>query len=124
MYSSGVLSWSRVTVLLFRVLMVVFIDSIVAPRPARVYMCGCAGWLVGWLVLVTARFGVCLFVSARGLSVCERPRGVVACSVLCGRAVDVGAPLPLVFAWCVPRERPCLREVCGRVGDMEVIALL
>ena len=29
-------------------LLVVFIDSIVAPLPARVYMCVHVGWLVGW----------------------------------------------------------------------------
>ena len=32
----------------------------------------------------------------------------------------VGAPL--VGVWCVPRERACLREVCGWVWDVEGVA--
>lgn len=45
----------------------VFMGFIVARLPSSVYMCGgVVGWLVGWLV-VPARLGVCLLVSARGL---------------------------------------------------------
>ena len=32
--------------------------------------------------------------------------------------------VPLVGVWVASRERACLREVCGWVWDMEVIALL
>ena len=31
---------------------------------------------------------------------------------------------PLVGVWVVSRERACLREVCGRVGDVEGVTLL
>lgn len=32
--------------------------------------------------------------------------------------------VPLVGVWVVSRERACLREICGWVGDMEGVALL
>ena len=32
--------------------------------------------------------------------------------------------VPLVGVWVASRERACLREVCGWVWDVEVIALL
>ena len=101
-YSSGVLSWLRVVALLS----VVFMSSIVAPTPRaclHVWTRGLVGWLVGWLV--PARFGVCLAASAWGeRSAWWLPRG-------------------LARAWVVSRVSR-LHEVCGWVGDMEVIALL
>ena len=71
---------------------------------------------VGWLF--PARLGVCLPVGARGLGICGRLGGVVSCLVLCGRGIGV------VGVWVASRERACLREVCGRVGDMEGVSLL
>ena len=66
--------------------------------------------------------------SPRGsVFVCLWARGVwtlvgVACAALCGRAVGVGVPPPLVGVWVASRERACLREAGGRVGDVEGVA--
>lgn len=74
------------------------------------------------LVGCSPRGSAFVYLWARGAGVCGRPRGVVACLVLCGRVVGVG--VPLVGVWVVSRERACLREVHGRVGNMEGVALL
>lgn len=100
--------------LLFR-LLVVFIDSIVAPLPARVYMCVHVGWYPCGSVFV-----------------CPRARGVW---VSCGRMWGLGGGVlgalwardrvgaPLVGVWVVSRERfGCLCEVCGWVWDVECVA--
>lgn len=70
-------------------------------------------FMVGWLV--PARVGVCLPVSTRGLGVCGRLGGAVSCAV---RGVW------MVFVWVASRERACLCEVCGRVGDVEGVAFV
>ena len=81
-------------------------------------MCGTRGWLVGWLVVLRA--ARCLSVSARGGCLWATWRGGGVLGALWARD-RVG--VPLVGVWGVfPRAR--LREVCGWVGDMEVIALL
>lgn len=99
MYSSAVLSWLRMVVLLFRLL--VFMCFIVAQHPHLCLHVWTRG-LVGWLVVPRA---------ARHL-------------FACGRVVGVGAPLPRVGVWVVSRERPCLREAGGWVGDVEGVAFV
>ena len=87
---------------------------------ARVYMCGrVVGWLVGWLVVLRA--ARCLSVSAWGGCLWATWRGGGVLGALWARD-RVGAPL--VGVWVASRERACLREVCGRVGDMEGVSLL
>lgn len=70
--------------------------------------------------MVGPRAAGCLFVRERGAVVCGRPRGAVSCLVLCGRGI--GMVCPLVSVWVVSRERACLREVCGWVGNVEGVA--
>ena len=42
--------------------------------------------------------------------------------MFCGRGI--GLVRPLVGVWVASRERACLREVCGWVGDVEGVAFL
>ena len=86
---------------------------------ARVYMCGRAGWLVGWLVV--PRAARCLSVSARGGCLWAAGWGGGVLGALWAR--DRGG-VSLVGVWVASRERACLREVCGWVGDVEGVAFL
>ena len=75
--------------------------------------------LVGWLVV--PRAARCLSVSARGGCLWATWWGGGVLGVLWVRD-RVG--VPLVGVWVASRERACLREICGWVGDMEGVALL
>ena len=85
-------------------------------------MCGRVGWLVGWLV--GPRAAGCLFVRECGAGVCGRPGGVVACLALCERGIGLVCPSPGGRVGSASRERACLREVCGWVGNVEGVAFL
>ena len=75
--------------------------------------------LVGWLVV--PRAARCLSVSARGGCLWATGWGGGVLGALWAR--DRGGA-PLVGVWVASRERACLREVCGWVGDVEGVAFL
>ena len=79
-----------------------------------------AGVLLAWMLLAR----LCVVSGARGLGVLWASSwGGVVLGALWARGGCWCSP-PLVGVWVVSRERPCLREVCGWVGDMEGVALL
>ena len=118
-YSSAVLSWLRTIALL---VVFSFIALIVASHPhvyLHMWTRGLVGWLVGWLV--PARLGVCLSASAWGGCLWASSWGGGVRGALWARGGCWCAP-HLVGVWVVSRERACLREACGRVGDVEGVA--
>ena len=96
--------------------MVSFMVFIVARRDTCCLHVWRRGWLVGWLVGWLSPRGsefVCLRFS---WGLCGGVR-----IVLWAWGVS---RVPLVSAWGVSRERACLCEVCGWVGNVEVVAFL